>query len=125
MGHGFQPGTISNHRVVASAYIRFCVLFDMHFLPCTGKQAHRFAQHLAHTIKSMDSVKNYMSNLRTIHQLAEIKPLDTQDYLYQLQIRGNTKMKSRSVKQATPITLQVLKLMHKYIQVQDTEQVAA
>ena len=90
------------------AYRRFCDRFELPYFPADNNQICRFGQFLARTFESPESVSNYLSGIRTCHSLLGMEPPDVKDKHMQWFIQGLKYIMMHAVKQATPITPQIL-----------------
>ena len=76
-------------------------------------------QHLSRTFESPDSVGNYLSGIRTILALLGLEILDVKDRQMQMFITGLKWVMAHTVKQAAPVTPQLLLKMSKVVNYKD------
>lgn len=71
-GAAFRPGTFSNLKSQLNAYNLFCVFYRFEPFPCSIDILCAYACFLSKSLKSLSSVKNYLSGLKTWSQLLNI-----------------------------------------------------
>ena len=124
---GYQPGTSKNLRVYINRYLDFCLEYKLHPIPADGIQYRRFLQYLADlpTISAIATIQNYMWGVRTFHKILNLQPPDSNEFLTKLAIKGLRLELARPVKQAEPITPEILYKLFHYVDINSDEQVAA
>ena len=124
---GYQPGSTRNLKSYINRYLDFCIEFELHPLPAKGQTVRRFAQYLADqpTISAIDTVNNYMWGLCTFHKILGLPVPDTSEFITKLMLRGLKLQLARPIKQAQPITPQILYKMFEHIDITSDEQITA
>ena len=124
---GYQPGSSQNLRSYINRYLDFCLEYLLPPVLADGIQLRRFAQYLADmpTISAIETVKNYIWGLKTFHKLLGLPPPDTSEFLTTLQMRGLRLTLARPVRQAEPITPQILEKIFTQVDITSQEQVVA
>ena len=124
---GYQPGSAKNLRTYINRYLDFCIKYKLPPVPAQGLQLRRFAQYLADspTISAIETIHNYMWGLKTFHKLLDLPPPDTREFLTTLAFRGLKLTLARPVRQAEPITQQILHRMFVHVDVNNEEQLVA
>ena len=110
-----------------TAYQQFCEIYNLQMFPADNKQICRFGQYLmsVRKFKSPDSIGNYQSGVRTCHAILGFKTPNTQDKEMQWFIQGIQRLLVNELKQAEPITPQLLMRMSTVVKYTDhTEMVA-
>ena len=107
-GQSVRESTKKNLLSHLSAYQKFCDRYKLPYLPCTNQQLCRFGQHLKLTHTSPDSIGNYLSGMRTILALSGRQVPDVKDRQMQMFTTGLKRTMDHVVKQAAPITPQLL-----------------
>jgi integrase len=74
-----------------------------------------YAQFLSRTFVSVESIKNYISGVKTLHFCLGFNIDHINSYLLNLSFKGLQRLKPRSVKQAEPITLSILLKIHEQL----------
>ena len=65
----FRPNTKRNYKSRFNIYHRFCEFYGEIPFPATEWQLVRFARYLANGVTSYDTVKNYLSSVKRLHEL--------------------------------------------------------
>ena len=107
-GQSFKNSTKKNLLTQLSAYQKFCDKYQLPYFPADNKHICRFGQHLAQTFKSPDSVGNYLSAVRTFMALMGFPIPNPQEKRMQMFIQGLKRYMDHEVKQAAPITPELL-----------------
>lgn len=97
-------GTRRNLKIQWESFVLFCVYFNLEFLPVSTQTLQLYAQFLSRSFKSVSSVRNYISGVRTIHQLLGYRVDSINQYLINFTLRGLSRIKSHTIVQAKPIT---------------------
>ena len=79
----------------------------------------RFGQHLSKKFESAESVGNYLSGMRTIMALIGMNIPDVKDRQMQMFTTGLKKVMDHTIKQAAPITPQILVKISKVVNYRD------
>ena len=107
-GKAIKESTKKNLITYLNSYEKFCNQFNLPYFPTDNKQLCRFGQYLARTFHSADSVGNYQSGVRTCQALLGYEIPSTQDKQMQLFTQGLKRVLLHEIKQAEPITPQLL-----------------
>ncbi len=79
-------------------------------MPVSTDTLSLYAQFLSRSFTSTDSIRNYVSGVRTMHLLLGVD-LKINDFLLNLSLKGINRLKPHCVKQALPITPSILRKM--------------
>lgn len=90
-------------------------------MPVSTETLQLYAQFLSRTFSSVDSIKNYISGVRTMHLLLGINIDHINSFLVNLSLKGLSKLKLHMVKQAEPMTPQILKRIYHVLDTSSTE----
>ena len=125
MKKGYQQGSARNLTSYINRYLDFCLDHLLPPVPADGTQLRRFVQYLAElpTISAIETIKNYIWGLRTFHKLLELPPPDTSEFFTMLTIKGIRLTLARPVKQAEPMTPQILEKIFTQVDINSQEQV--
>ena len=106
--HAFRPGTTSNHRTQAAAFIAFCTRHGLRDIHPTPQTVCWYLEHLTATIRSPRTIRNYVSGLRTWHRRVAGDPhaLDSTEVKQMLRALDMTLVHTPSPK--LPITQDML-----------------
>ena len=107
--------TKKNLMTQLTAYQRFCDKYNLQYFPADNKQICRFGQHLASTFRSPDSIGNYLSAVRTFMALLGMPIPSPAEKEMQMFIQGLKRMMDHEVKQAAPITPEILLRMSRVV----------
>ena len=119
----FAEGTSRNLRVQWESFLLFCFYFDYVHLPASTLTIQLYAQFLSRTFKSVDSIRNYISGIRTLHVILGYSIDHINFYLVNLSLRGLSRLHPRAVKRAEPITLSILHSLHDSIDFSSSDNV--
>ena len=122
-GQSVKDSTKKNLLSQLGAYQKFCDRYLLQYFPCNNTQLCRFGQHLSKTFQSPDSVGNYLSGMRTILALAGMEIPDVKDRQMQMFTVGLKHIMNHSIKQAAPITPQILLRLSRVVNYQDRVEV--
>ena len=124
---GYQPGSTRNLRSYINRYLDFCLEYKLHPIPADGIQIRRFVQYLADlpTILAIATIQNYIWGVRMFHKLLNLNPPSTDEFLTKLTIKGIRLALARLLKQAEPVTPEILYKIFQRVDINSDEQVAA
>ena len=91
-----------------NTYQRFCDRYRLGYFPADNRQLCRFAQSLALSFESPESVGNYQSGICTCHAILGIEPPDIKEKQNQWFMLGLKHIMDHELKQASPITPEIL-----------------
>ena len=124
-GQSVRESTKRNLLTHLGAYQQFCDRYLLSYIPCDNKQLCRFGQHLRQSFSSPDAVGNYLSGIRTILALSGMEVPDVKDRQMHMFIAGLKRVMDHVVKQAAPITPQILLRMAKVVNYRDIVEMVA
>ena len=106
---GNAPGTRANHRTHESAYVKFCQEYRYDPYPATEWRYCQFAQYLSDQNKVLGTCDNYVSTVRVVHRLQGLPFLPKGQIHYKMLSDGLKRQCTEPVKQAKPMTHDVLR----------------
>lgn len=106
---GFAEGSVRNLKTQWTSYFIFCAYFNIQPLPVNEKTLCLYAQILSRSFTSVQSVKNYISGVKVLHELTDLPFPTCQSIEFKLTMRGLQRIKPHIVSQAEPITPDILK----------------
>lgn len=110
-----SAGTLKNLKTHARSYRKFCRRTELLPFPLTVYKLSLYAQHLASTLESPQSIENYVSGVKTLSRIAGIEvPQDPNDEIKRV-MKGIKRLKGHKIIQARPITPLELKQMEKFV----------
>ena len=114
-GESLKNSIKKNLLVQLNSYEKFCNHFRLPYFPADNKQINRFGQFLARTFKSPDTVGNYQSAVRTFLALLGLPIPNSQDKEAQMFTQGMKRVLDHEVKQAAPMTPEILLRMNRVV----------
>ena len=124
-GHSVKELTKKNILCQLSAYEKFCDRYLLPYFPCTNRQLCWFRQHLSTTFESPESVNNYLSGIRTCLALLGLDIPDVNDKQVKMFTAGLKRIMAHAVKQAEPVTPQLLVRLSKVVNYKDQVKMVA
>ena len=124
-GQALKECTKKNLLCHLKAYEQFCRTYMVDIFPCDNKQLCRFGQHLSHTFESPDAIGNYISGMRTCLALLGQEIPSAQDKQMQMFIQGLKRVMKHAIKQAAPMTPELLIRISKVVKFQDPVELVA
>ena len=124
-GESIKESTKRNLNTQLNSYQKFCDRYMLDYFPCDNRQLCRFGQHLSSTFESPEAVGNYLSGIRTILALLGLEIPDVKERQMQMFITGLKRVMNHIVKQAEPITPQLLLKLSKVVNYRDKIEVIA
>ena len=120
-----KESTKKNLLTQLNSYQKFCNRYMLQYFPCDNRQLCRFGQHLKSTFESPDAVGNYLSGIHTMLALLGLEIPDVKDRHMQMFITGLKRTMVHAVKQAAPVTPQILLCISKVVNYRDRIEVIA
>jgi len=108
----FAEGTRRNLKIQWESFLLFCTYFSFCYLPASTRTLQLYAQFLSRSFKSVASIRNYLSGIRTIHQLMGYSLDDMNQFLINFTLKGIARVKGHAIKQAEPMTTEILTLIY-------------
>ena len=65
----YAEGTVKNLRTQWESYLLFCLYFGLAYLPADTNVLSLYAQFLSRTFKATQSIRNYISGIKTMHYI--------------------------------------------------------
>ena len=114
-GQALKDSTKKNLICQLGSYQEYCDKFGTPYFPADNKQIYRFGQHLARTFHSPDAVGNYQSAVRTFLALLGMPIPSPQEKEMQMFTQGLKRVLDHEVKQAEPVTPEILVRMSRVV----------
>ena len=118
-GESVKDSTKKNLLTQLTSYQKFCNRYLLNYFPCDNRQLCRFGQHLSHTFQSPGAVGNYLSGMRTMLALIGLSIPDVKDRQMQMFVTGIKRSMDHIIKQAAPMTPQILLKISKVVNYKD------
>ena len=120
---GFAQGTRRNLATQKQRFLQFCHHFARRPFPASLFTLCLYTQHLSRTVKSVDTILNYLQGIKLIHQIRGLRTSQFEHKILRVLIRGLRRVKRHVVRQALPITPRLLLDMHSVLQLNKIEDV--
>ena len=117
MKAAFAEGTSKNLKVQWRAYLLFCKFYGLKALPATAETLCLYGQFLGRSFKSVESIRNYISGLKTMHLMLDVKFPEENLFQVDLVIRGI------APNRALPMTPQILTEMYPFLDMLRSEDI--
>lgn len=104
----YAEGTVKNFRTQWEAYLLFCLYFGFSYLPAKTDTLSLYAQFLSRSLKSTQTIRNYISGVKTMHFLLGYSTENINEFLISLTLKGMARLNPYCIRQAHPITPQIL-----------------
>ncbi|XP_069136376.1 uncharacterized protein [Argopecten irradians] len=118
MKAAFAAGTQQNLQTQWKAYFLFCEAFGLVAIPTCTEVLCLFIQFLSRSMKSSDSIRNYVSGVKSLHLLSDI-PFEVRSYEVNLALRGISRLNPHLPVQAAPITPSILQDIYRILDLSD------
>lgn len=115
---GLGP-SLKNKRTVLHSYMRFCSACAFTPFPANRQQLQRYAQYLSTRVKSFETIQSYVSGVSQLHEILHLQAPKLDDYFSVLLMRGIKRSLAKAVKQATPITPELLMKLSDVVDLED------
>ena len=126
-GCAVKNSTKKNISTQLTAYENFTNRYEIEPFPTSNQNLCRFGQHLVSDkgFTSADSVNNYLSGIRTCHTILGLEPPNIKEKQMQWFMQGLKRVLIHEVRQAAPITPEMLLCMSSVISYTDQVEVVA
>ncbi|XP_053383790.1 uncharacterized protein LOC128549996 [Mercenaria mercenaria] len=104
----YAEGSRRNLNTQWESFLLFCTYFKFCPLPADTETLQLYAQFLSRSFKSVESIKNYISGVKIMHLLLGAKIEHINNFLLNLSLKGMSKTKLHMVRQAHPMTTNLL-----------------
>lgn len=84
----YAEGTKKNLKIQWESFLLFCIYFELTYLPASTETLSLYVQFLSRTCKSTQSLRNYLSEVKTMHYLLGYSVEHINTFLIQLSLRG-------------------------------------
>lgn len=111
----YADSTNKNLKIQWETYMLFCFYFNLTYLPVSTNTLSLFAQFLSRSFKSIQSIKNYISGVKTMHYLLGFSTSQINEFLINLSLRGISRIKPHLVRKAESMTPDILLQMYKFL----------
>lgn len=102
-------------RIQWESFLLFCFYFNFVHLPASTQTIQLYAQFLSRTFKSVDSIRNYISGVKTFHAMLGFSTDHIDSYMVNLSLKGIARLNPHAVKRAEPMTIAILFHLYDYL----------
>ena len=114
----YAEGIFKNLRIQWESFLLFSFYYKLNPFPVDVETLCLYAQVLSRSFKSVQSVRNYLSAVKTLHSLLDLKYPETDLMQLKLLLRGIARSKQHVPRKASPITPHILKDMFSFLDLQ-------
>lgn len=104
----FAPGSVKNLRCQLRKFLKFVELLGQECFPISVYNLCLYIQFLSCSLSSPQSIRNYVSGLKTIHLLFNVPFPDYNNMFIKLTFKGLEKRLQHVPRRASPMTPQIL-----------------
>ena len=119
----YRPGSYKNCKSQAHIYLNFCHTHNLSPFPADEWQMVRFARYVANTVQTSGTVQNYTGGVQKLHDLAGHEVSDSGESNFKLIIQLLWAELAKPVKQAEPMTPEILREIYNHMDLTDTMEV--
>ena len=101
-------GSRRNLHIQWESFLLFCFYFKLVFLPTSTETLQLYAQFLSRSLKSVQSILNYISGVKTIHLLLGFRIEHINKFILNLSLKGTAKFNPHRIRQAEGMTPAIL-----------------
>ena len=106
--HAFAEGTFDNLLMQWVIYLEFCVYFLLVALPASTAVLVWYVQCLSKKLKAHKSLTSYLSGVCTLHEVMQFPTRGFTGYILRLMLQGLRRTNTHVVRQALPLTPELL-----------------
>ena len=117
----YAVSTRKNLKIQWEAFLLFCFYFHLKHLPAETYTLQLYAHFFSRSFKSVDSISNYLSGVRTMHLLLGHTLDHLNNFLLNLFLKGLTRLKQHCIKQAEPIIPLILSRIHSILNMETAD----
>ena len=115
MQAAFAAGSVKNLMSQWEKFSSYKETYGQVHLPISQKDLCRYVQYLSDQLRSPQSVLNYVSGLKTLHVLLDLSTTSFSSWELKLMLKGVKRLKQHKVRQAAPMTFDLLKRMSSFV----------
>ncbi|CAC5391973.1 unnamed protein product [Mytilus coruscus] len=116
----YALGSKKNLLVQWRAFLLFCTYFNMSFIPANLDTICCYAQFLSRSFKSVESIKNYINDVKVMHLMLDCTFPHLDSFVYKLLIKGLSRTKLHMPRRALPISPDILLEMVKHLNLESS-----
>ena len=120
----YRPNTKRNYKSVTGIFERYCEFHGQIPYPVSEWQLIRFARYLGNGVTSFNTIKNYLTIIKRVHEICGY-PFPKDIEMLRLQLKALKFELAGPVKKAVPVTPQLLLDLYQYVDVNDDVEIVA
>ena len=117
----FADGTLKNLTYQWVKYLDFCFHYQFQALPAEADILCLYAQSVADSVKSHQTVLSYVSGVKTLHYLLDLPTTGFDSFMFRFTLRGMNNLNRHVPNQAPPMTAQSLAQIRKLLDLSKEE----
>lgn len=90
--HAYADSTNKNLKIQWETYLLFCIYFGLSYLPVSTETLSLYAQFLSRSFKATQSIRNYISGVKTMHYLLGYSVENINNFILNLSLKGIAKL---------------------------------
>ena len=118
------PGTNVNKKAQEKRYLEFCEWVELEPFPTNEWQLIIYATYLSLSFSSVDSIKLYCGTVCELHKMNSLTPI-RRGWLYAKALQGICRPLQHKVRQAEPLTTDLLMQMVEHVNINDQMELAS
>ena len=111
----YADSTFKNLHIQWETFLMFCYYYKLEPLPVDVETLCLYGQFLNRSFRSTQSIKNYLSGVKTLHTLLDMEYPTSDQFQLKLLLKGISRIKQHVPKKAAPITPDILKDIYIYL----------
>ena len=111
----YADSTFKNLHIQWETFLMFCYYYKLEPLPVDVETLCLYGQFLNRSFRSTQSIKNYLSGVKTLHTLLDMEYPPSDQFQLKLLLKGISRIKQHVPKKAAPITPDILKEIYIYL----------
>ena len=123
MKAAFAEGTSKNLKVQWRAYLLFCKFYGLKTIPATTDTLCLYGQFLGRSFKSVESIRNYISGVKTMHLFLGMKFPEENWFQIDLVFKGLARIKKHTPNRALPMTPQILREIYTFLDMSKSDDI--
>ena len=104
----YAEGSRRNLKAQWESFLLFCTYFSFNSLPASTETLQVYTKFSSRTLKSTESIKKYINGVKTMHLLLGYTVDHINSFILNLSVKGIAKLKPYCVRQAAPMTPEIL-----------------
>ena len=120
----YASGTLRHFLSSWGSFKDFCSYFEFVVLPASEETVALYIQCLSRSVRAVSTIKNHVSAIRWVHKLNRAVPPEFTDLDILMALKGLSVDRGLAVRQAAPITPQILAKFYSHLDLTQPEDIA-